>query len=91
LDILIADNVPDQIIGAIYNIYNNNKIFVKMGPDSSQWGPISEEVRQGCGLSPLLFIIYMDNITKRWRKGHHGGIPISRNLIWTLYYLLMTK
>jgi predicted RNA-binding protein associated with RNAse of E/G family len=22
----------------------------------------------------------MDNITKRWREGNHGGIPISRNL-----------
>jgi hypothetical protein len=22
----------------------------------------------------------VDNITKRWRKGNHGGIPISRNL-----------
>jgi hypothetical protein len=80
LNILIADDIPDQIIGAIYNIYNNNKISVKMGPDSSEWRPINEGVQQGCGLSPLLFIIYMDNITKRWRKGNHGGIPINRNL-----------
>jgi hypothetical protein len=26
LDILAMDNVPDQIIHAIYNIYSNNKI-----------------------------------------------------------------
>jgi hypothetical protein len=64
LDILIADDIPDQIIGAIYNTYNNNKISVKMRPDSSEWRPINEGVRQGCGLSPLLFIIYMGNITK---------------------------
>jgi hypothetical protein len=68
LDILIADDIPDQIISAIYNIYNNNKISVKMGPDSSEWGPVNEGVQHGCGLSPLLLIIYMDNITKDGEK-----------------------
>jgi hypothetical protein len=29
LDILAADNVPDQIIHAIYNIYSNNRISIK--------------------------------------------------------------
>jgi hypothetical protein len=63
LDILIAD-ITDQIIAAIYNIYNNNKISAKMGPDSSEWRPINEGAQQDCGLSPLLFKIYMDNIIK---------------------------
>jgi hypothetical protein len=29
LDILAADNVPDQVIHAIHNIYSNNKISIK--------------------------------------------------------------
>jgi sorting nexin-29 len=43
LDILIADDIPDQIISAIYNKYNN-KISVKLRPDSSEWRPINEGV-----------------------------------------------
>jgi hypothetical protein len=30
LDILAADNVPDQIIRAIYNVYSKNKISIKL-------------------------------------------------------------
>jgi hypothetical protein len=77
LDILAADNIPDQIIHAIYNIYSNNKISLKTDSNPFKWEPINKGLRQGCALSPLLFIIYMDAIIKRWR----GGISINRNMI----------
>jgi hypothetical protein len=64
----------------LFIIYTTTTKYLKMEPDSSEWRPINEGVRQGCGLSPLLFIICMDNITERWRKGNHGGMPICRNL-----------
>jgi hypothetical protein len=66
---------------AIYNIYSNNKISIKTDSNPSKWEPINKGVRQGCGLSPLLFIIYMDAIIKRWRGGNHGGISINRSMI----------
>jgi hypothetical protein len=56
LDILAADNVPDQIIHAIYNIYSNKKISIKTDSNPPKWEPINKGVRQGCGLYPLLFI-----------------------------------
>jgi hypothetical protein len=37
-------------------------------------------VRRGCGLSPILLIIYMKAIIKEWRQKPHGCIPIGRNL-----------
>jgi hypothetical protein len=81
LDILAADNISDQIIHAIYNIYSNNKISIKSDSNPSKWEPINKGVRPGCSLSPLLFIIYMDAIIKRWRGGNHGGISITRSMI----------
>jgi hypothetical protein len=81
LDILTADNAPDQIIHAIYNIYSNNKISIKTDSNPSKWEEINKGVRECCGLSPLLFIIYMDAIIKCWRGGNHGGISINRNMI----------
>jgi hypothetical protein len=59
----------DQIIHAIYNIYSNNKISIKTDSNPSKWEPINKGVRQGCSLSPLLFIIYLDAIIKRLRGG----------------------
>jgi hypothetical protein len=43
LDIIIADDIPNQIISAIYNIYQQQQKSVKMGPDSSEWRPSIRE------------------------------------------------
>jgi hypothetical protein len=80
LDILAVDNVTDQIIHAIYNIYSDNRISIKTDSNPSEWEPINNEARQGCGLPPLLFIIYMNTIIKRWRRGNNGGIAINRSM-----------
>ncbi|KAJ4433458.1 hypothetical protein ANN_15761 [Periplaneta americana] len=63
----------------IYNLYNQNEITIQTERETSNWVPINQGVRQGCGLSPLLFIIYMNHILKIWRQGHHAGIQINRN------------
>jgi hypothetical protein len=65
----------------INNIYSNNKISIKNDSNPSKWEPINKGVRQGCILSPLLFINYMDAIIKRRRGGNHGGISINRYMI----------
>jgi hypothetical protein len=64
LEILKADNIPNQLIAEIYNIYKNNLIAIKMESELSEWKDITGGVRQGCSLSPLLFIIYMNTIIK---------------------------
>jgi hypothetical protein len=51
LDVLAADNIPDQTIHAIYNIHSNNKISIKTYSNPSKWEPINNGVRQGCSLS----------------------------------------
>ncbi|KAJ4450649.1 hypothetical protein ANN_02078 [Periplaneta americana] len=80
LQILADDQVPQQIIQNIYNIYKTTIIAIRSNNKLSQWRPIYSGVRQGCGLSPLLFIIYINRIIQDWRQTRHGFIPINGNL-----------
>jgi hypothetical protein len=79
MEILKADNIPNQLIAAIYNIYKNNLIAIKMESELSEWKHVTGGVRQGCSLSPLLFIIYVNTIMKERRETRRGNIPINRN------------
>ena len=45
-------------------IYVNSMTAVRTSGGLTDWFDITSGVRQGCVLSPLLFIIYMDRITK---------------------------
>ena len=45
-------------------LYKNSLCAVRSTEGLSDWFPIKSGVRQGCVLSPLLFITYMDKITK---------------------------
>jgi predicted transcriptional regulator len=59
LEILQNDNIPQQIIQNIYNLYKTNLISVKNEDRKSEWKVTDSGVRQGCGLPPVLFIIYI--------------------------------
>jgi hypothetical protein len=80
LRILASDQVPQQTIKNIYNLYKTNLISLKIEDRLSEWREINTRVRQGCGLSSVLFIIYMNAIIKEFRQKCHGYIAINRNL-----------
>jgi hypothetical protein len=40
---------------------------------------INKGVRQGCPLSPTLFIVYLDEIITKWQKQDIAGIKLSKN------------
>jgi hypothetical protein len=60
---------------AIYEIYKHNLIAVILQAETSEWKIINCGVRQGCSLSPLLFIIYMNKIIQKWKVTRHCNIP----------------
>jgi hypothetical protein len=56
-EILTEDNIPNQLITAIYEIYKRDLLAVRLQTETSEWKIINCGARQGCSLSPLLFII----------------------------------
>ena len=57
-------NIQGQLLDSIRAIYANSMSAVRTSEGLTDWFDITSGVRQGCVLSPLLFIIYMDRITK---------------------------
>jgi exonuclease III len=58
-------SVDRQLIGAIASLYSDSKSCVRILGRKSEMFRVGAGLRQGCVLSPLLFIIYMDRIARR--------------------------
>ena len=70
-------DIPDKYCNAIESIYTLPQFRVKLGDSTSDWNIQSTGIRQGCPLSPYLFIILM---TVLFRDVHDGLDP-SRQTI----------
>ena len=57
--------VDNNLIKAIQSFYDNPESMVRIGGETSEKFKIDVGVRQGCILSPLLFITLMDSISKQ--------------------------
>jgi TusA-related sulfurtransferase len=80
IEILTEDNIPNQLITAIYEIYKHNLIAVRLQAETSEWKIINYVVRQVCSLSPLLFIPYVNKIVQKRKVTRHDNIPINRDV-----------
>ena len=56
--------VRGQLLDNVRAIYRNSLCLVRKRAGLSKWFTVKSGMRQGCVLSPLLFIVYMDRITQ---------------------------
>jgi len=65
--ILLSKGIPTDLITIIQKIYTENFIRVNAGDGISEDSrAITQGVRQGCPLSPVLFNLYLDEVIRIW-------------------------
>ena len=77
---LQSRNVNEQLIRIIKSMYKDTTNCVATKNMVSEMFTTKEGVRQGGGLSPLLFITYMDDIIKETKKRTRSAAIGHRNL-----------
>jgi hypothetical protein len=59
-----------------YKIYKKNFIAVKFGTKYSEWKWRNQGGNQDCSLSPLLLVMYMKDMIRKWRLTSHSSVTI---------------
>ena len=62
--VLRVYGVGGKLLKAVQRFYVDNKAFVRVGNDVSEWFPVNVGLRQGCVMSPCLFNVYMDGVVR---------------------------
>ena len=57
--------VSDPLIQAVRSLYDRCQSLVRIAGNKLDLFPVRVGLRQGCPLSPILFIIFMDRISRR--------------------------
>ena len=62
--ILKEMGIPDHLTCLLRNLYAGQEATVRTGHGTTDWFQIGKGVRQGCILSPCLFILYAEYIMR---------------------------
>jgi len=83
-EVLSEYGINGSLLGAIKSIYSGSKAAVRIDGEISESFEDNEGVRQGCCLSPRLFIIFMDKIVKQ--ANLQGNVEIGEVIMKILAY-----
>ena len=74
--------IPDHLTCLMRNLYAGQEATVRTGYGTTDWFQIGKEVHQGCILSPCLFNLHEEHITRNAGLDEaHAGIKIAgRNI-----------
>ena len=73
---MMDNKIPNYLLNTIKCIYRNTKIRIKFNDGISEPIHTNKGVRQGCGLSPVLFNIYINKIKHEFITVIKKGIQI---------------
>ena len=79
--------LPDHLTCLLRNLYAGQEATVRRGHETTDWFQIGKGVRQGCILSPCLFNLYAEYITRNsGLEEAQARIKIARRHINNLRY-----
>ena len=79
--------IPDHLTCLLRNLYAGQEAAVRTGHGTTDWFQIGKGVRQGCILSPYLFNLYAEYVTRNsGLEEAQAGIKIARRNINHLRY-----
>ena len=85
--ILKEMGIPDHLTCHLRNLYAGQEATVRTGHGTTDWFQIGKGVHQGCILSPCLFNLYAEYITRNaGLEETQAGIMIARRNINNLRY-----
>ena len=61
--------VEERLLRAVQSPHEGEKASVKIGNRESEWFGVNRGVRQGCTLSPWLFNVFVDKVTRDFVRG----------------------
>ncbi|KAK3571289.1 hypothetical protein QTP86_005929 [Hemibagrus guttatus] len=64
-EVLWENGVRGPLLRAVLSLYNRSRSLVHIASCKSDLFPVHVGLRQGCLLSPVLFIVFMDRISRR--------------------------
>ena len=84
---MMDNKTPNYLLNTIKCIYRNTEIRIKFNDGISEPIHINKGVRQGCGLSPILFNIYINKIIQEFKTVIKKSIQQNnRKLLNTILY-----
>ena len=85
--ILKEKGIPDHLTCLLRNLYAGQEATVRARHGTTDWFQIGKRVCQGCIVSPCLFNLYADYITRKSRlEEAQAGIKIARRNISNVRY-----
>ena len=84
---MIKVGVKERIVRLVQAMYNNARSRVTVGSEYSEEFEVGVGVHQGSVLSPLLFIIVLEALSRDFRVGCPGSCSLQM-ISWSLLLLL---
>ena len=83
----MGNKITNYLLNTIKCIYRNTKVRIKFNDGISEPIHIKKVVRQGCGLSSVLFNMYINKIVQEFKIAIKKSIQLNnRNLVNTILY-----